>query len=255
MLVSQSSVCKCVYSGNKYKSSTFVSITAEFLFSLILVIIGLIVNYRFKRKLEEERRARPIGRKGNVIEPIMRWYQTLVMVFWTYIMIFFWLMTNEIMPADWFGNCWVMNILMNPMRFGRSIIAYNSFFIALIRYLYIVYHKRANMWDFDKVGRRFQLVSIIWPILMEMIRLFSEEDLNNLRQTEKFRSCVAFNEGWNNTTNITLPKPSAMALTLKVLPPEMVEGIYYIFIGISALIFSNITEGYMYVKIFQRIKR
>ena len=87
------------------------------------------------------------------------------------------------------------------------------------------------------------------------LRLFSEEDLNNLRQTEKFRSCVAINEGWNNTTNIILPKPSAMALTLKVLPLEMVEGIYYIFIGISALIFSNITEGYMYVKIFQRIKR
>ena len=255
MLASQSSVCKCVYSYFLYKSVTTLSIIIEFLFSLVIVLTGLLVNYRFKKKLEEERRARPLGRKGNVIEPIMRWYQILVMVFWTYVMLFLWLMTNEIMPVDWFSNCWVMNALMNPMRVGRSIIGYNSFFIALIRYLYIVHHKKADKWKFEKVGRIFQVTSILWPILMEVIRLFSEEDFSGFRASEKFKRCVASNEDWNNTTNIILPKPSAMGLTLKILPIESVEAIYYIFIGITAMIFSNLVEGYMYIKIYQSIKR
>ena len=213
------------------------------------------MNYRFKKKLDEERRARPLGRKGNVIEPIMRWYQILVMVFWTYVIVFFWLMTNEIMPAEWFSHCWVMNILMQPMRIGRSIIAYNSFFVALIRYLYIVHNEKANMWDFEKVGRIFQITSIVWPIWMEVIRLFSEEDMLGLRESDSFKSCVASNLGLNTTTDIILPKSTALGLTLKLLPLEVVEFIYYIFIGITALIFSNLAEGYMYLKIFQRIKR
>ena len=255
MLASQSSTCKCVYSGNIYKSVTNLSIIVEFVLSLVIVVCGILLNYRFKKKLDEEKRARPLGRKGNVIEPIMRWYQIFVMVFWTYIMLFFWLMTNEMMPAEWFSNCWFMNVLMNPMRIGRSIIAYNSFFIALIRYLYIVHRKKSDNWKFEKVGKIFQVTSILWPILMEVVRLFSEEDLNGLRKSGKFKSCVAFNEGWNNTIDIELPKPAAMALTLKVLPIEAVDAIYYIFIGLSALIFSNIIEGYMYMNIFQTIKR
>ena len=255
MMMSQGSICKCIYSGNIYESVTNVSTVLEFLFSLVVVITGLLVNYRFKKKLEKEKRARPLGRKGNVIEPIMRWYQNLVMVYWTYVILFFWMMNNEIMPAEWFRNCWLMNVMMNPIRIGRSVIAYNSFFIALIRYLYIVHHERSKFWDFDKVGRKFQVAGALVPISMEVIRLFSEEDILGMKTSARFRSCVAFNEGLNDTTGIVLPKPSAMALTLKVLPLEMVQMIYYIFIAISTLIFSNLVEGYMYMRIFQTIRR
>ena len=221
--MSQGRICKCVYSRHIYDSGTNVSIVLEFLFSLFVVMTGLLLNLRFKKKLEEEKRARPLGRKGNVIEPIMRWYQILVMGFWTYVMLFFWMMNNEVLPAEWFRNCWLMNVLMNPIRIGRSVIAYNSFFVALIRYLYIVHHERANMWDFEKVGRKFQVASILVPVFMEVIRLFSEEDLNGIRSSESFQKCVASNEGLNDSTGIILPKPAAMALALKILPLQMVE--------------------------------
>ena len=255
MLASRKNLCKCIYTFNVYESVTVLSIVLEFLFSLVLIIIGLLVNFRFKKKLKEERRARPPGRKGNVIEPLMRWYQIVAMVIWTFVLISFWLWSHEILPADWFANCWNVNIPANFIRVGRSIIAYNSFFCALIRYLYIVHHDRAKFWEFDKVGKVFQLISTTFPIFMELIRLFTEEDTLGAKSTDRFKRCLAFNEGLNDTTNIFAPKPITLELTLLIFPEALVEAVYYMWLTITTLIFSNVLEGYLYFKIFQTIRR
>ena len=259
MLASRSNLCKCVYKWNLYTSYSTVSLVLEFLLSLVLIIIGLLVNFKFKKKLEDERKARPLGRKGNVIEPIMRWYQIVAMALWTYILLFFWLWSHEILPSEWFTNCWLLNIATNTIRIGRSVIAYNSFFTALIRYLYIVHHERAHLWEFDKVGRIFQLMSISLPILMEILRLFTEEDVffNNggLKSSHRFLNCLALSEGWNDTTTIVPPKPITLELTLMVLPSTLVDALYYGWLVITTLIYSNTFEGYLYFKIFQTIKR
>ena len=258
MLATQSSLCKCVYSWNLYNSYSTVSIVLEFLISLVLVTIGLLVNFKFKKKFEEERRARPLGRKGNVIEPIMRWYQIVAMAFWTYILLFLWLWNHEILPSEWFTNCWLLNITGNIIMVGRSVVAYNSFFIALIRYIYIVHHERAHLWDFDKVGKIFQIVSVSFPVAMELIRVFTEEELfftNGVKSTEKFLTCLAINENWNDTTTIVPPQSVAAELTLKLLPRTILMTIYGIWLAITTLIYSNIVEGYLYVKIFQTIRR
>ena len=259
MLAFRANVCRCIYAWNVYNSYSTFSIVFEFLFSLILAIIGLLVNLKFKKKLEDERKARPLGRKGNVIEPIMRWYQIVVMTFWTYVLLFFWLWGHEILPSEWFQNCWLLNITMNILRVGRSIIAYNSFFTALIRYFYIVHHERANLWEFDNVGRIFQAMSIVVPICMEVVRFFTEEDIptNSLKSTDRFKNCLAFHENWNDTTmtSLTAPIPVSLDVSLKLFPRWLVDALYYIWFAITALIYSNTLEGYLYVKIFQTIKR
>ena len=168
---------------------------------------------------------------------------------------FLWIMAHEIMPSDWFSNCWVMHILMNPMRVGRSIIAYNSFFVALIRYLYIVHYKTANQWIFEKMGRRFQIASIAFPIFMEVIRILSEEDLPGLRSTERFRNCVAENEGLNNTDSLILPTPATVEFSLKFLSPHLVNAMYSIYLAIATLVYSNMVEGYFYLRMYETIQR
>ena len=255
MLASRSNLCKCVYSWYLYSSYTTLSVVLEFLFSLVLVIIGLLVNFKFKKKLEDEKKSRPQGRKGNVIEPIMRWYQIVAMAFWTYILLFFWLWSHEILPSEWFTNCWLLNIVANIMRVGRSIIAYNSFFTALIRYLYIVKQEKARFWEFDEVGRIFQVASVSFPVFMEVIRLFTEEDTNGMKSSDRFLTCLAFNEGWNDTTTIFPPKPITLEFALEVLPPRLVDAMYYMWLAITTLIFSNTLEGYLYIQIFKTIKR
>ena len=213
------------------------------------------LSYRLKKTLEEEKKAVVLGRKGNVIEPIMRWYLNFSLVYWPYEVFFLWMMAHEILPADWFSNCWVMNILMNPLRIGRAVIAYNSFFVALIRYLYIVHRKRANKWKFQRVGKIFQVSSVSVPITMELIRFFSEYDLPGSRSTDRFKSCVATNEGLNSTLNIILPDPAPVELSLKVFPNEVVNAMYFFYLAMATIVYSNVIEGCFYFKIFQVIRK
>ena len=125
------SVCKCIYQSHTGEPATTLSIVLDFLFSLVFVVIGLVLHYIFRKKLKDEKRNTPHGRKGNVIEPIMRWYLILQIIYWPYYMLFMWIMSHEILPSAWFSNCIVMNFLMNPLRIGRSMIAYNSFLLPL----------------------------------------------------------------------------------------------------------------------------
>ena len=78
------SICKCIYRYLIDEPVTWTSIILDFLMSFAIATIGLITNYRFKNKLRKEKKSTLPNRKGNVIEPIMRWYLIFAMVFWPY---------------------------------------------------------------------------------------------------------------------------------------------------------------------------
>ena len=226
-----------------------------FVFSFIVILLGLLVNCRYRKKLREERRGRLPDRKGNVIEPIMRWYLHFGLVYWPYQMLFLWINTNEVMPSDWFENCFLITFI-NLVRIGRTIIAYNSFFAALIRYLYIVHHQKTNQWNFEKTGRIFQWASFGIPLALEVIRIFTEDNLQTMGPTKRFQTCLAINEGLTNTTHfIDIPTPHPVEAALYVFPRQFVDVAYYTYASITGVIGSNVIEAYLYITIFQNIKR
>ena len=249
------SVCMCVYKASGNAPITSWSIMFDFLLSLTLIVIGLKINLKFRKKLHEEKRNTPLGRKGNVIEPIMRWYLNLVIFYLPYSVCFSWFNTQQIWPSAWFSNCWFLNLLFQPWRVSRFIIAYNSFFVALIRYLYIVHREKANEWDFEKVGKRFQIASIAIPIILEVFRLFTELDTLGLKEGTVFLNCIAMNEGLSSVKNVTLPVPAAVQLSYRFFSPQTVAVGYYIYLFIITLVFTNAIEGYFYMKIFQTMNR
>lgn len=249
------SVCMCVYKASANLQITTFSTALDFLLSLTLIVVGLKINLKFRNKLREEKRNTPLGRKGNVIEPIMRWYLNLVIFYLPYSVGFSWLNTQQIWPSAWFSNCWFMNCWFQPWRVSRFIIAYNSFFVALIRYLYIVHREKANEWDFDKVGKRFQIASIVIPIILEVFRLFTELDTLGLKEGTVFLNCVAMNEGLSSPENMTLPVPAAVQLSYRFFSPQLVAVGYYTYFFIITLVFANVIEGYFYMQIFQTMNR
>ena len=176
----------CSYKNYKSGPTTIYSTVIDFLFSAIVITCGLLVNNRFRNKLKEEKRNRLPGRKGNVIEPIMRWHLILSMVFWPYQMIFFWVMGHEILPSEWFKNCWLLNLIARPTTFG-TIIYYNSFFVALIRYIYIVHRRQANKWDFEKIGKILRLASFVIPIAMNTIIMLTQLGAPGLRTNNSLK--------------------------------------------------------------------
>ena len=164
-------VCTCLYNSLVDTPVSLWSTIVEFLLSVIIVVCGETINYRFKSKLVEEKRKVLLGRKGNVIEPIMNSFCKMQMIYWPYQILYFWISTNQIIPVEYM-NGWWCPVATYTMRFGRIFIAYNSIFVVLIRYMYIVHYSKSSLWEFSKVGRYFRIASIAIPVIMETIGSF-----------------------------------------------------------------------------------
>ena len=246
--------CACVYKTLIDEPVSTWSTTIEFLFSVAISICGVIVNYRFRKKLQEEKRNKPIGRKGNVIEPVMSWFCVLQIIFWPYELLLIWLAHNAIVPFYLMPG-WLCSVWYTLMHMGRLCIAYNSLFIAFIRYVYIVHQQRSNQWDFEKTGKRFQVFSIAIPITMETIRVFTDPGTWISKSSDRFEDCADFYQGSNSTDSGDLPKPAGFKLTINYLPEALVFTIYYIYLTITVVVLTNIVEAFLYFRIFRSIRR
>ena len=224
------------YFSNEIK----VSITVfEFVLSFIISICGVFLHYKFLKKLKTERRNKPIGRKGNVIEPIMRWFIVLQMVFWPYELLMF-------SQAVGIANLSSLTPSLCPFYYwsvllGRAIVAYNSLFVAILRYVYIVHERKANQWDFESVGKRFQIASILIPII-HMIIL-------GLTMRPKY---LLSDGDVNICSHMT---PVLITVTEKFVSEPLAETIAIISGILVTFVYLNLVEGYLYIKIFQSIKR
>ena len=250
--------CICLYKTFIDEPAETWSTILEFLFSIVIGVCGVIVNYRFWNKLKDEKRNKPLGRKGNVIEPIMRWYCIFQIVFWPYELLYLWMWKNELIPgidSDKIPN-WLCSPPYNIMKFGRMCICFNSLFVALTRYVYIVHQQKANQWDFEKVGKRIQIASIAIPIAVESMGFFTNPMTGDFSDSiDGFKQCIAFYQGSNSTDNVEIPKPAHVEWTMYYLPESLVLTIFYTYMAIFAIVGLNIPEAILYLKIFQCVRR
>ena len=90
---------------------------------------------------------------------------------------------------------------------------------------------------------------------MEIIIIFVEEDTPGIPSPDRFRTCVATNEGLNSTSGIHPITPIPATLTMKILPLQLIHVLHYAYITIVVLLGANVTEAFMYLRIFQNTKR
>ena len=249
-------ICICVYKYLIAESVTFTSTIFELIFTLFIVTCGVIVNLRYRNKLKEEKREMPLGRRGNVIEPVMSWFCILQMIFWPYELLFLWINTNEVVPFESLPS-WLCYVLVLGMRTGRMCVAYNSFFVALIRYAYIVKPQRSNQWDYEKMSKRFKMASVIFPIIMEIMNNLTIRVDNVLfARIPKVRDCLSGVPRLNSTTNIQLLSSSEQVdWTMQDLPASLALLIPYIFQIFGGLVALNVPEAFLYLSIFRSMKR
>ena len=125
---------------------------------------------------------------------------------------------------------------------GRTIIAYNSIFVALIRYVYIVHERKANQWDFENVGRRFQIASICAPILHVITFSFTMRKPGSEGVIPGTTHCSQLESLLINFTSQFIPDPFAKAMAI-------------ICAVLLVFVYLNIAEMYLYVRIYQTIRR
>ena len=226
----------CICLLKSFRSDSWHVFVLQFLFSIMISICGVFLHYKFLKKLQLERRNKPLGRKGNVIEPVMRLFCVLQIVFWPYELLMFSWATGIINPIPMVPSLcpfFVWSIVL-----GRTVLAYNSLFVALTRYLYIVHARKANQWDFEVVGRRFQIASISFPI------------------THVIMLCLTLRErGFLRVDQCSHITPVLINFTVKLLSEKITDTIAIICSFMMAFVCLNLAEGYLYIKIFQKIKR
>ena len=72
----------CYYMSFVESPATPVTSAVEFVFVLFVILCGLFLNVKFLRKLKDDRRNVPVGRRGNIVEPIMRFFCVVQILFW-----------------------------------------------------------------------------------------------------------------------------------------------------------------------------
>ena len=232
--------CTCIVKSlNDGIGTELLPTLLDFLLSFMISICGFFLNYKLLKKLKLERKNKPIGRKGNVIEPIMRWFLIIQIAYWPYQF----LMYSRVIDVTYI----VMFPFLCPFFFwlivlGRTIIAYNSVFVAAIRYVYIVHERKANQWDFEKIGRRFKIASICTPIFHIIIFSFTLRKSGSEGIIPRTKHCSKLASLLINFTSQFISDPFADVVAI-------------ICGTIMAVVYLNLVEIYLYVRIFQTIKR
>ena len=262
--------CACLYEKSIDAPMSIWTTIFDFLGSTLIGVLSVMVNHTFMKKLQKEKRDKPPGRKGNVIEPIMQLFCMIQMVYWPYYLLYFWINLNGIVPTHLMYGWWC-NVILLPIKIIRLLICWNSFFVALIRYIYIVHREKSNQWEFEQVGKWFKIASVCIPVFVNIVELFTN-DYSELKTGEKFERCISFYSESSIENNTTVPKVNGLfaymnghnttfpisypyAWTIEVLPEAMILLIYYITQAIIFITILNLPELFFYFKIFQCVKR
>ena len=203
----------------------------------------------------EEKKNTPIGRKGNVIEPIVSWYCIIQSVYWPYFMFLCWIFQNQVVTLE--PPSWVVYIAFSPVFFGRLYIAFNSLCCARIRYWYIVHQERAKQWDYERTRRNFQLLSVLFPLILHIVATFLWTYDLVTTGNDKFEACMTSYDDLYLGTNSSekLPRvPFLYLLTTSVIPNPLVQITNIILVVWFCCVYSNCIEAYLYYKIFWNVK-
>ena len=246
--------CACVYESFADEPGSIWTTLLEFVFSVFIVVCGVMANLNLLKKLHEERQNTPVSRKGNVIEPIMSLFGWIQVIYWPVYLLLLWIQFNQIVPSTYMNGWWCSILLQLGIQLGRLIIACNSLFVALIRYFYIVYPQKSNQWEFKRVGNIFRICSLAIPTVLHLLHQF----VNNYgfwQNQPNYRKCVASFQGLNITDDIQFPKAVLVEWTTQFIPESIVIILNIAFSVIESIVLLNLLEGLLYFRMFRCVKR
>ena len=242
--------CICYHKAYvEYPVETWSS-SMEFLAMILVSFLGAYLNRKFLVKLKKERSMTPVGRKGNVIDPIMRWFLAFQIIYWPYQLLYRWITSNGLLPSELIPT-WLCYALPYSISVGRQIIAYNSLFVALIRYIYIVHQTKANQWSFEVLGKLLRNLSIAVPLGIFVIAVLLDK-LDLIKAMPAFESCMTLENASNDSESLN---PIPVKLAVEYLPRSLHTVLHVGIQMANFTIFLNVPEALLYFIIFKTIKR
>ena len=223
--------------------------------NLIVLITGVLINYKLYCMIKKE----TPGEKGKVLQRIMKNYAIVQAVGWTSLYLPLLVLIGSM---DHYGTLfhpciyvYGINIFLFFYLLLRFYIGLNSMIMAFGRYAFVVHDEKVLKYGVKKLGKILIWSSFIIPLLMsllgESVITLKYKGFLQSKFGEYEHSCSypAVNASFVKSEGIGKLYKSPIYKTVhSLLPSWTTQGLYVLFIVTTTILYSNITEGIIYVK-------
>ena len=229
-------------------SNMIVSDIVYIIIQSIAFIIGLLINIRIIYVCLNDKSS-----KTRNIHIIYSIFSTIFYLF----DIPFVAINNHVPNLSMHTGEWLCHISSFIIIFCIHIIFMNSFWVALMKYVFIVYWDRALQWGHEKIERVLLIISLVLPFIFTIIIIL----------TKDFESYETLNSCYGIETKKMDPMDGMKGYFLCDLSNFNTNDIhdYMIYVIIQAICISrsiltlpattNLSEALFYYRIFKRMKR
>ena len=223
----------------------------------LVVAVGVAINYKLYCNVMKE----TPGEKGKVFQQIMKNYTRMQVFGFGFVWIWMTALLSIVSLNYNFmiSPCMVVNafhIGMFSYIIVRFYAGFNSFILAVGRYVFVVHDDKVLSWGVKKVSRVLIISSVLIPSLMALLT----NSVVTLQYTGWLAHARKYVEKCENLTigavNQDLPKTQSIDYFRSPFydfahlhfPSWMSDGLYILFLVFVTAFFSNITEGLIYIK-------
>ena len=220
-----------------------------FFVKAFVILMGEIIGIKFIKTMKKE---------NGLLKDI-----TMLFVTWQMachpILAFFDLINSLIYPAaDVFGS-WFCTLGWFVWGYGVRLALYNSFITAMMRYLFVIHEEKVSAYGKEKVKKIFWYISLLLPLFHILLKIADGSPTlsfinkcysydNKVFLSESTTLNVLKNKFWKTeTTTINEAVDVFIAVTMRMI--KLIESAIFLIMGF------NLSEFFIYVKIFSHLKR
>ena len=220
-----------------------------FFVKALVILIGEIIGMKFMKAMKKE---------NGLLKDV-----TMLFVTWQMachpILAFFDLINSLIYPAaDVFGS-WFCTLGWFVWGYGVRLALYNSFITAMMRYLFVIHEEKVAAYGKEKVKKIFWYISLLLPLFHILLKIADGSPTlsfinkcysydNKVFLSESTTLNVLKNKFWKTeTTTINEALDVVIAVMMKTI--KLIESAIFLIMGF------NVSEFFIYVKIFSHLNR
>ena len=220
--------------------------------AFLFFLVAFIVNY----KLFDSVRKESHGDSGKALQWILKTFALIQAIGWPSVVLGWYILMETVFAyGDLLNSCIVMycaHVLVFSFMYMRAYVGLNSLILAFGRYAFVVHHVRILKFGQIRMGRILKSLCFIIPLFTTLLA----SSIAPVRYTGWFSGLkkhdhlcyMTYNSQHNSSVNDEFYRSPIYKLAHLLLSPFANYCMYIVFIVTSVMLYSNVTEGIVYIK-------
>ena len=239
----------------------------DVIIDILICVLGTYINWKYLKDMKSDHRQREAGTKGKLIKDVMTTYTNILMVTvptFMFINTLQWLLKREVGILLCVERFFCFSIVQYILYAVRIYIAFNSLVVATMRYTFIVHHDYILRFGKEKAKSFFYWGSILVPNALAILMLSTLPPGDFILSFPASSICI--NSYWESIGNKSFVETNYDSFNQNVWVPisylvqPHIEGELTYYLGwfariLMAIVWSNLTEAFLYWGSFANIKR